>query len=205
METSSQAETQASAAMSTLNGQLREIYGRAAYTQKTHEKMADDCTIKYQRIKRLEIVLSAITSGSLLIAVFGDSGTGTIIGAVLSTILLGVTLYFKEASLGEQAQKHATVASKLWGVREALLSLLVDMQDGRAKDEVRTERDRLNGLLEEIYRSAPRTDRAAYVAAQQALKQDEELFFSDRELNRMLPARLRAGAISTSVKGNPAA
>jgi hypothetical protein len=205
MEASFQGETQASAAMSTLNGQLREIYGRAAYTQKTHEKMADNCTSKHQRIKRLEIVLSAVTSGSLLVAVFGDSRGSTIVGAVLSTILLGVTLYFKEASLAEQAQKHAMVGSKLWGVREALLSLLVDMQDGRVMEEVRNERDRLNGLLEEIYASTPRTDGAAYAAAQQALKQDEELFFSDRELNRMLPARLRTGAGSTSVKGGPAA
>lgn len=184
----------APAAMTTLEGQLREIYGRAAYTHKTHEKMADNYITRYRRVKGLEIVLSAITLGSLLFAVLGESRTGTIIGAALSTILLGVTLYFKEASLGQLAQEHALVGSKLWGVREALLSLLVDMHDGCSIEEIRVERDRLNVLLEDIYKDAPRTDSAAYAAAQQAFKRDEELFFTDRELDRMLPTHLRTSA-----------
>lgn len=190
MEQPSQPE-QPAAAQTSLEGQLREMYGRAAYTHKTHEKMADGYIRRYRVIKTVEIWLSALAAGSLLLAVFGDSRPGTIAGAVLSTVLLGFTLYFKEAALGEQAQKHTVVGSKLWGVREALLSLLVDMHDGRAIEEVRAERDRLNELLEEIYKSAPRTDGAAYAAAQQALKADEELFFTDAELDRMLPKRLR--------------
>ena len=179
--------------MTSLEGQLREMYGRAAYTHKTHEKMADGYIRRYRLIKLVEIGLSALAAGSLLIAVFGDSRIGTVVGAALSTILLGLTLYFKEATLGEQAQKHTVVSSKLWGVREALLSLLVDMHDGRAVEEVRAERDRLNALLEDIYKSVPRTDGRAYAAAQRALKADQELFFTDDELDRMLPKRLRSG------------
>jgi hypothetical protein len=170
------------------------MYGRAAYTHKTHEKMADGYIRRYRIIKTVEILLSALAASSLLVAVFGESRLGTIIGAVLSTILLGLTLYFKEASLGEQTQKHTVVASKLWGVREALLSLLVDMHDGRPIDEVRIRRDELNEQLEEIYKGAPRTNSTAYAAAQTALKTDEELFFSDAELNRMLPKRLRSNS-----------
>ena len=179
--------------MKTLEGQLREMYGRAAYTHKTHEKMADGYIGRYRLIKNVEIVLSAFAAGSMLLAVFGDSRPATIIGALLSTILLGLTLYFKEASLGEQAQKHTVVASKLWGVREALLSLLVDMNDGRPIEEVRQRRDQLNELLEDIYKGAPRTNGTAYAAAQKALKHSEELFFADSELDRLLPKSLRGG------------
>lgn len=193
MEQTSQVEAVAPFAMTSLEGQLREMYGRAAYTHKTHEKMADGYICRYRLIKTVEIGLSALTASSLLIAVFGDSKTATIIGALLSTILLGLTLYFKEAALGEQAQKHTVVGSKLWGVREALLSLLVDMHDGRPVEEVRTERDRLNAMLEDIYKGAPRTDGTAYAAAQRALKAGQELFFTDEELDRMLPKRLRTG------------
>lgn len=192
MEQLSQPETTASMRTS-LEGQLREMYGRAAYTHKTHEKMADGYIRRYRIIKTVEIWLSALASGSLLLAVLGDSRPGTIAGAVLSTVLLGFTLYFKEAALGEQAQKHTVVGSKLWGVREALLSLLVDMHDGREVAEVRAERDRLNELLEDIYKAAPRTDAKAYAAAQKALKVDEELFFTDAELDRMLPKQFRTG------------
>ena len=135
--------------------------------------------------------MSAATASSLLITIFGDKPIGTIIGAILSTILLGFTLYFKEASLGEQAQLHTEVGAKLWGVREALLSLLVDLQEGRPVDMVRNERDRLNAELEDIYKAAPRTNAKAYAAAQKALKDAEELFFSDEELDKMLPKQLR--------------
>lgn len=176
---------------SALESQLREMYGRAAYTHKTHQKMADVYVSRYKLIKVAEISLSAATASSLLLAIFGDKPAGTMTGAVLSTILLGFTLYFKEASLGEQAQKHTEVGAKLWGVREALLSLLVDMQDGRPPDEVRRQRDRLNVELEDIYKAAPRTNTKAYEAAQKALKESEELFFSDEELNKMLPKQLR--------------
>lgn len=181
----------ARAPVNSLESQLREMYGRAAYTHKTHEKMADGYIRRYRVIKTVEIWLSALAASSLLLALFGDSKAGTIVGAVLSTILLGFTLYFKEASLGEQAQKHTVVASKLWGVREALLSLLVDMSDGRALEEVRAERDRLNERLEDIYKGAPRTDAAAYGRAQTALKDSEELYFSDAELDKLLPKELR--------------
>lgn len=175
----------------TLESQLREMYARAAYTHKTHEKMADRYVARYKRIKTAEIVLSAVTTSSLLLAVLGDSHGGTIVGAALSTVLLGLALYFKEASLGEQAQKHTAVASKLWGIREALLSLLVDMKDGRAICDIRDARDRLNESMEEIYKAAPRTDSKAYGDAQRALKQSEDLFFTDDELDRLLPKDLR--------------
>lgn len=101
--------------LKSLEGQLREMYGRAAYTHKTHEKMADGYIRRYRLIKTVEIGLSALATGSLLLAVFGDSRPATIAASFLSTLLLGLTLYFKEASLGEQAQKHTVVASKLWG------------------------------------------------------------------------------------------
>lgn len=176
---------------SALEGQLREMYGRAAYTHKTHQKMADNYVTRYKRIKVAEILLSAATASSLLITIFGDKPIGTIIGAILSAILLGFTLYFKEASLGEQAQLHTEVGAKLWGVREALLSLLVDLQEGWPVDMVQNERDRLNAELEDIYKAAPRTNAKAYAAAQKALKDAEELFFTDEELDKMLPKQLR--------------
>ncbi|KVP96939.1 hypothetical protein WJ97_14050 [Burkholderia ubonensis] len=191
MDQPSPPEDQRTAPAATLEGQLREMYGRAAYTHKTHEKMADRYFGRYRVFKGVEIVLSAITTSSLLLAVFGDSKEGTIVGAVCSTILLGVALYFKEAGLTEKSQKHTEVASRLWAVREALLSLLVDLNDGRDTAEIRAERDRLNEALEQIYASSPRTDGKAYAAAQTALKDAEELFFTDAELDKMLPKQLR--------------
>lgn len=180
-----------------LEGQLREMYGRAAYTHKTHQKMADAYVARYKLIKLVEIVLSAATTTSLLVALLGESEVATAAGAILSAILAGCALYFKEASLGEQAQLHTEVGAKLWGAREALLSLLVDLQDGRPAEEVRKGRDQLNAALEDIYKSAPRTNGKSYAAAQKALKDAEDLFFSDEELNKMLPKQVRIKAGTT--------
>lgn len=182
--------------MQSLESQLREMYGRVAYTHKTHEKMADGYIARYASIKRVEIWLSALSSGTLIYAVLGNSVDATIAGAIISTILLGLTLYFKEASLGEQAQKHTEVAAKMWGIREALLSLLIDMHDGRDTEAVRMARNELNEKLEDIYKNAPRTDGKAYEKAQKALKEAEELFFTDAELDKMLPKQLRGKAQS---------
>jgi hypothetical protein len=102
--------------------------------------------------------LASLLSLGMSIAIFGDKPLGTIIGAVLSAILLGFTTYFKEASLGEQGQLHTEVGAELWGTREALLSLLVDLQDGRPVEEVRQERDRLNATLEKIHKATPGTN-----------------------------------------------
>jgi SMODS and SLOG-associating 2TM effector domain family 4 len=176
-----------------LESQLREMYGRVAYTHKAHEKMADGYVGRYKVVKNLEIAMSAIATGSLLIAVFGDSRPGTILGAVLSTVLLGFTLYFKEAALGEQGQKHTVVAARLWGIRERLLSVLVDLSELHDLEAVRSIRDKINVDLEDLYKNAPRTSSRAYAAAQRALKSDDELYFSDAELDRLLPKKLRIG------------
>jgi conflict system pore-forming effector with SLATT domain len=181
---------------STLEGQLREMYGRLAYTQKTHEKMADACTARFRVVKTVEIVLSALSSGSLLIAVLGESPAGSITGAVLSTVLLGILLYFKEGANNESAQRHSEAAAKLWGLRERMLSLLVDFKEGAAIAEVRSRRDSLNAEMERVYLDSPRTSPRAYEEAQRALKTSEELFFSDSELDRILPKSLRRESVT---------
>lgn len=44
----------------------------------------------------------------------------------------------------------------------------------------------------------PRTNSKAYSDAQEALKNAEELFFTDEELNKMLPKQLRSNAGTTT-------
>ena len=120
------------------------MYGRIAYTHKTHEKMADILIAKYTWIKRLEIWISALSTSSLIVAIFGDSHSATVIGAAFSTLLLGFVLYFKEATLGERAQLHTETAASLWGIREQLLSMLVDLRIGIAEGELLQRRDSAN-------------------------------------------------------------
>jgi len=175
-----------------LIAQLRECYGRVAYSTKAHEKCADIYHQRLGRLKLWQIILAAVTTGGLITTIFGEAGVATIIAAITSTILLALNTYTKEHDLGELAQKHANAASDLWDIRESYLSLLTDLVAHDADlAHIREERDRLQEALKNAYQGAPRTITKAYKLAQEALKINEELTFSDAEIDNLLPEALR--------------
>src|ERR1700730_5010243 len=53
-----------------LESQVRELYGRCAYTHKTHEKMAERASTWLWRVKWAQIVLSALTTGGAIGVIF---------------------------------------------------------------------------------------------------------------------------------------
>jgi len=55
----------------------------------------------------------------------------------------------------------------------------------------REKRDNLQYELNQIYMSAPRTFKQAYEVARKGLKLNEELTFSEEELDKLLPEKLR--------------
>jgi hypothetical protein len=177
-----------------LEEQIRECYGRVAYSHKVHEKCADIYHERLRSMKLIQIILSAITTGGLIVTLFGQNRISAVIAAITSTILLAINTYTKEHDLGERAQKHANAAGDLWSVRESYLSLLTDLVSrGGTPDRVREKRDDLQEALKNIYQAAPRTLPKAYRAAQAALQIDEELTFSEEEIDNMLPSFLRRG------------
>lgn len=142
-----------------LEAQIRECFGRVVYTHKTHEKCADILLSRLSSIKLLQIVLSAITTGGLLLAILGDNQTGSIVGIIFSTILLVLNAYTKDYDLGELAQKHKQAASDLWLIREQYLSLITDIAAGDSSiEKIREQRDLLLEKLHTIYSGAPNTN-----------------------------------------------
>lgn len=192
MELSSQPEPEKTDNLSILESQIRELFGRTVYSHKVHEKSADIYLRRLKRIKLGQIILTALTTGSIVIALFGEGKEKTIVAAILSTILLIFTAYNKEYDLGSIAQKHSETASKIWDVRESYLSLLADIGTEQISlKNVREEREKLQEKLKAIYESAPRTDNKAYAMAQKALKIKEDLTFSDDEIDVFLPKLLQ--------------
>lgn len=175
-----------------LEDQLREQHGRVAYSHKAHEKTADILAHAQRVATATEIVLSALTTTSLLLVVFADSRAGAVISAVLSLLLFGLTLWLRQANLGQRIQQHADTASKLWRVRESYLTLITDLNSPAPEiARIKEDRQELQDILGRIYATAPREAPRAYKQAQDALKNNEELFFSERELDLMLPEGLR--------------
>lgn len=179
-----------------LESQIRECYGRCAYTHKTHEKMAERLHSQQKTGKWANIVLSSLITGGAVSAIFakgaawdGYAGYAT---AVLSILSLIFNAYLKDLDPGALAQRHREAASDIWNVREAYLSLIADIV-GQASDlaALRERRDSLQAALHKIYHGAPHTDDGAYGKAQDALRNNEDLTFSEQEIDVMLPASLR--------------
>jgi hypothetical protein len=187
MEQDSQRES-----LEVLDSQIREAYGRVVYAHKTHEKCADNCLYWQRIIKNVQIWLSAITSGVLIYAIWGDTKVATIVCAVLSTIFAIVTAYTKDYDFGTIAEKHRETAIEIWAIRESYLSLIADIQIGDLPLElVRQRREQLVADLKTVYKGCPATDAKGYLLAQKALKEAEDMTFSQEELNKILPEALR--------------
>lgn len=175
-----------------LESQIREIYGRVVYTHKTHEKCADLLKEKSDCLKFIEITLSALTTTTILVVLFGDGIIFQFVAALFSTTLLGLTLYSKDFNLLAIAEKHKQAALDILEIREKLLSLLVDIRiDNKEIEQLQQKRDELNEQLVNTYRGAPKTINKAYQIASKALQQNEEFTFSNAEIDKFLPESLR--------------
>ncbi|MEJ5946996.1 SLATT domain-containing protein [Pseudokineococcus basanitobsidens] len=180
-----------------LLAQVREAFGRIAYSHKTHEKQADICFTKHRRQQAALVTLTAISSGTFLAALVGLLGSAVLTGLVTSSIALLVTwtsLGAKTFKYEEQSNAHRRVASQLWDVRESHISLIADLMSGAISDaEGRQRRDELQLSAQNCYGDAPRTSQRAFKRAQTGLRNNEELTFSSHEIDVMLPEALRLG------------
>lgn len=177
-----------------LEGQLRECFGRVVYSHKTHEKCADILLSRLSRIKLWQIILSSITTGGFIAAVFGAGKIGALIGVFVSTSLLVLNAYTKNYDLGELSQKHRQAGADLWIIREKYLSIITDLRMGEKPIEtLQRERDNLLEELHAVYMGAPSTTYKAYKKAREALKQLEDMTFSDEEIDAFLPTELKKG------------
>jgi hypothetical protein len=175
-----------------LESQIRECFGRVVYSHKTQEKCADIILSLHKRLKLSLIIISAVVTTSLLIKLFGDQEWALMVGVILSTILFGLNTYMKDYDLGEISQKHTNAANELWDIRESYFSLLTDIKINQLSiNQIINQRDELQNRLNNIYSGSPRTNSKAYKEASKALKINEELTFSDKEIDAFLPRELR--------------
>lgn len=173
-----------------LRGQLREAYGRIVYTYTTYLKMMSRLDKNNRRIKCVQIVLSAVSTGGFIGSMITNQFVLTVIGGIFSTALLGLNLFFKEISLADQSKQCRIASDNLWLIRERYISLLTDF-DVLSDNEIVIKRDELQELTFDVYNKSMKTDAKSYNAAQKALKTEEEQFFTPDEIDRMLPAHLR--------------
>lgn len=175
-----------------ITGQIRECFGRVVYSHKTHEKCADILLERQSWLKNTQIGLSVALSGTLIPTLMNSHPVCSIISVVLSTLLAGINLYFKNYNYGQLAQAHKDAADRLWNIRESYISLLTDLYSGAITfEQAADRRDKFQKDLSVIYSRAPRTTSKAYKLAQKALQYSEDMTFSTKEIDAFLPSALK--------------
>lgn len=178
-----------------LLAEVRESFGRVAYSHKTHEKQADICFVRHRWLQGALITLTAASSTTFLVTVLGLFDNSVVTSLTTSFIALAVTwitLGVKTFKFAEEADDHRRAASELWDVRESYISLIADLMSGTVgHTEARERRAELQEKARSAYSDAPRTTSKAYTRAQDALKNKEELTFTSREIDHLLPEALR--------------
>ena len=170
---------------------IRETFGKVVYTHKTYEKAADICISKSKWIKRINVLLLALTSGSALCSILKGQ-TFLVSTSILATLSLFFVIYQLSFNLDGLGQEYKIIAKKLWLIREKYQNLIADiMNEIYTSEEIAEKRDSLLFKLNEILESAPPTDDKAYSKARKALKIDEEMTFSNKEIDNFLPEELR--------------
>lgn len=173
-----------------LKTQLRDAHGKVVYSYTTQLKRVDELSRKNTIIKCIQIGLSAIVTGGVFSAIFIDKTIISIVSTVLSTLLLCLNLYYKEFNLSVEISRHLRTANQLWVIREEYVSLLTDFSS-MSEERICEKRDWLQKQIADIYENAPKTTPKNYANAQKALKNEEEQYFSNEELNMLLPKHLR--------------
>lgn len=170
---------------------IRETFGKVVYTYKTYEKASDSCINKSKWIKGINVFLLALTSGSAIGSIL--KGQAFLIStSILATMSLFFMVYQLRFNLDGLGQEYKIIAKKLWFIREKYQNLVADVINEKyTSEEITERRDSLLLELNKILQNAPPTNSKFYSKARKALKIDEEMTFSNKEINNFLPEELR--------------
>jgi len=171
---------------------IRESFGRVVYSHKTHEKAAEIEENKNKKVKWLNMILTILTSSSLISSIITNQNVLLYLSAVLSALTLGFIIFQLSFSPAEKAEKNRYIAKELWYIREKYVNFMADIINEQLSEQlIASRRDQLIEELKLVYKFAPQTNPRAFELARKALKIDEELTFSNEEIDRFLPDRLK--------------
>lgn len=178
-----------------LLAQIRESFGRVAYTHKTHEKQADEFQRKYKIQQRWLIAFTTLGTASFLatiLDIFLSVEIKTVIISITALLTTWLSLWTNTFNYSDLADSHRNTAAKLWNARESYMCLIADVMGGLiTAEDAQKRRIELQEECHTIYSKAPRTTAKNYKKAQDALKNKEELTFTSEEIDHLLPQQLR--------------
>ena len=162
--------------------QVTEAAGNVLYTFSAHWNIVNRLEKQYKRIKIVQIILTALSTGGFLTTIIGGVSWLSWIGGGTSALALGLNLYMLNFNVSDDIKNHKDAANELWDVREAYKSLLVDF-DILPDDEIRAKRDKLIAEVGRINKAYPGTDEKSFIKAQREI---EKYTFKEGEAETLL-------------------
>jgi hypothetical protein len=180
---------------------VREQFARIAYSHKTHEKTIERLSRWVLLQKILNAALLTATAGSTIDVLVRNQDTSKYLSLILSGTALFLAIYQLSTNTDKLLSQHTITARKLWFLREKHLHLIADIRAGTISQEAaRRQCHQLTRQVARIYTSAPNTTRRAYEQARNALQTQEDMTFTGREIDFLLPAELREGTDNTMTR-----
>jgi hypothetical protein len=170
----------------------RELFGRAVWSHKTHEKERDIWSGRASRMYYINICLAAATTVFAVISAVLQPRWVLILTALFASASTAFVLWQLSFDPVGEENRHRTAAKELLCIREQLLLLIERCHIAiEPVAHLQLSLESITRELTAIYKFAPDTSTEAYKVASTALKQGGEFSFSDAEIDAFLPTALR--------------
>ncbi len=173
---------------------------RMLYTYKAHEKAADRYAQREQFRKRVSILLTVLTTGTLVTSIAGlilNEVWGNFAVAVLASIATAASFSGEFFDYKSCIQVHSTAGVKVRILYQKYESVISDLECGAiTESEARTLRDALQKEEEEILADLPRTTKKDYEAASTAIGSNEKPQSLQSEIDARTPGRMMSVEVS---------
>ena len=171
---------------------VRELYGRVAWTHKTHEKDREFWSRRVRLVRWVNVVLIGMTSILATVGAIANSQATFIATSILGAFTTAFVVYQLSFNPEKMEAEHRITAKRLLYLRDRYLILIQEAMSGRtAIDQLQNKLELLHREVSLVYEYAPDSSPRAYSAASKALKTNEELTFSPEEIDMLLPKGLR--------------
>ena len=173
-------------------GVVRELYGRVAWTHKTHEKDREIWSGRVCLMRWVNVLLIGITSILATVGAISNNQMVFIITSIFGAVSTAFVVYQLSFNPEKSESEHRMAAKRLLYLRDQYLILIQEAMSNRTPiEQLQNKLESLHRETSIVYEYAPDSSSKAYSAASEALKTKEDLTFSREEIDMLLPEDLR--------------
>lgn len=178
--------------MEIIESEIRQILATIVWNHKIHEKHCDINSFWYNMLEFFKILSSTITTSGLLACFFVDDFKLKVATTIFSAVCLFITTFYKTYDLKESKDSHKASALEFLELKNETICILADIKIGHLNlDNAICKRDEILNKYHDICKKSLNTSDRAVKKAENALKEQQDNTFSDKQIDSYLPIELR--------------